>query len=113
MAVVGVVRGKQANVVPLTDQLVRESFNVAADTARIRVRVRRYESYAHPLMLTETPGRLQATGTRADTGFERAYPVAISSIRKPISNITGPESFVSEPTTVPKNAPQIPAMNAG
>ena len=40
MAVVGVVRGKQANVVPLADQLVREGFDMPFDAAGIRVRVR-------------------------------------------------------------------------
>ena len=46
-AVIRVVRGKQANVVPLAEQLVGQSFDMPPDPARIRIRVGRDKRYAH------------------------------------------------------------------
>jgi hypothetical protein len=50
-AVIGVVWRQEPNVVPLTQKLLRESLNVPTDTARVRVRVRRHEPYAHQIIL--------------------------------------------------------------
>ena len=46
-AVVGVVGRQKPDIVALLDQLLGQSFHMASDAARIRVRVRRHKRYTH------------------------------------------------------------------
>jgi hypothetical protein len=46
-AIIRVVWGKQADVVPLAEQLVSQCFDVPPDPARICIRVGRDKRYAH------------------------------------------------------------------
>ena len=54
-AVVGVVGRQQADVVSLRPKLLCEGLGVAADPARIRVRVRGYEPYTHRAIVVQVP----------------------------------------------------------
>ena len=47
-AVVGVVRRQQPDLVSGLEKLLGQRLRVAPDTTRIRVRVGRYQGYAHP-----------------------------------------------------------------
>ncbi len=55
VAIIRVVWGKQTHVVPLTEQLMGQSFDVTPHPARIRIRVGRNERYAHPARLDDRP----------------------------------------------------------
>lgn len=55
VAIIRVVWGKQTHVMPLTEQLMGQSFDVTPHPARIRVRVGRNERYAHPARLDDRP----------------------------------------------------------
>ena len=49
--IIRVVWGKQADVVPLAEQLLGQSFDVPPNPARIRIRIGRDKRYAHPTRL--------------------------------------------------------------
>ena len=65
-AVIRVVRGKQAYVVPLAEQLMGQSLDVTPDPARIRVGVGRDERYAHRARLDTRPRFSCHVGGRKD-----------------------------------------------
>src|SRR5205823_3553212 len=55
MAIVRVVGGEQTSVVPLADELLGKGLDVPPHPTRIRIRVRRDQSYAHCRILAERP----------------------------------------------------------
>ena len=54
-AVIWVIGGEEARLMSLGRQLLGESFNVAAHTTWIRVRVGRYQRYTHGGMVAAPP----------------------------------------------------------
>jgi chlorite dismutase len=61
-AVIRVVWGEHPHLVTLVEELLRQSFDMPPDTAGVRARVRRNESYAHGAILTQAAsGKLFST----------------------------------------------------
>src|SRR3990170_1614833 len=54
-AVVGVKGSEQPDIVPPSREFLREGLDMAADPARVRVRVRGNEPYAHHAILEHPP----------------------------------------------------------
>src|SRR3954452_18794415 len=60
VSVVRVIWGHESHIVALSDELIRKGLDMTTDPTRIRVRVRRDQSYAHQGILTESPDRVRA-----------------------------------------------------
>ena len=72
-AIIRVEWGKQADVVPLAEQLVGQSFDVPPDPARIRIRIGRDKRYAHRARL-EHPSAVFLSRTRPQERVQLRQP---------------------------------------